>query len=133
VLLRANRVVHLEGGFVRPDGTEEVYPRFTGKIDRIEIADDRQTARLICRSIEAMTTEVFDENLPDRLAYHANGYVLRQPLGEPVFGVPTFDAWPLELAIQECCYRSGIDPVLLGYEPGVVRGTSVWGRQRLRA
>jgi hypothetical protein len=96
---------------------DEMYPRFTGFIDDIFPNDDGETAVIVARGIESKLAEVFDENNPDRLDYHAHGYILRERSVEPVFGVPAFDCWPLEVAAAVLCYKAGIDSYTLGIHP----------------
>lgn len=92
----------------------EVYPRFTGVIDQIVPSQDGLTATIQCSGFERKLETAFDENYPDPLAYLSYGFVDREWLGYPVFGVPAFDAWPLEIAVAEACYRAGVDAYNLG-------------------
>lgn len=116
--IKKGRVVHFEGAFVSPDGTEETYPRFTGRILDFYVNDDGETATVKCGGVESMLTDVMDENFPDPISYHANGFIQREGSSEPVFGIPAFDNWPLELVSTELCHRAGIDSWNLGlFEP----------------
>jgi hypothetical protein len=117
--VRKGRVVHFEGGFRAPDGAEELYARFTGVIDDITPSEDGETATIVCRSLESKLTTVNDENLPDRLSYHAHGYVLRERSSDPVFGIPAYDSWPIELAVIDMALRAGVDSYNLGRTPGL--------------
>lgn len=112
--VKANRRVAFEGGYL-VSGAEEFYRRFTGHIDRIEAQDD--TAILHCRGFDAKLEGPFDENYPDLLSYHANGFIDRRWRGYPVWGIPAMDAWPLEAALAELCYRAGVDGYNLGKSP----------------
>jgi hypothetical protein len=129
--IRKGRVVHLEGGFTVPGSSEpEVYPRFTGYIDDLFPSPDGESCIIQCRGFEGLLTEVFDENLPDRTAYHAAGFVFRDGAAEPVYGIPAFDQWPLETAVQSLCYKAGIDPFSMGMDPCTT--TSEYGRWAFR-
>lgn len=116
-VLRKGRLVHLEAGYVQPDGTDELYARFTGYIDDISVEEGGATAILHCREFSGRLGDVFDENYPDYVSYHANGYIMREFAAEPVFAIPAFDNWPIELALQELLLRSGVDPMNLGQSP----------------
>jgi hypothetical protein len=127
IRIRKGRIVHLEGGFVSPTtGQPEVYPRFTGYIDDLFPTGDGTACTIQCRGFEGRLTEVFDDNQPDKLAYHAFGYTLREGSAEPVFGIPAFDQWPMETAITTLCYKAGIDPFNLGMDATAT--TTEYGR-----
>lgn len=114
--LKKGRAIHVVGGFVVPLGGEEVYPRFTGYIDDI-YPDNDGAALVTCRGFEGKLAEPFDTNNPDRLSYQANGYIRREGSGEPVFGIPAYDNWPLEVVVRDLCARSGIDDYNVGRSP----------------
>lgn len=116
VKFKANRRVYFEGGYVQ-DGTEEFYARFSGHIDRIEATDE--FAVIHCMDYGAKLAGHYDENHPDFVAYQANGFIDRRWMGYPVWGIPAFDAWPMESAFAELCYRAGIDGYNLGKSPYV--------------
>jgi hypothetical protein len=107
--LRANRLVSVVGGY-----SAETYTRFTGHVERIVPDKDGLTATLYCRSFEGKLESLLDENYPDVLSYIANGYIDREWKGFPVYGIPAFDAWPLETSIADICQRAHIDPTSLG-------------------
>lgn len=129
-IIKKGRMLHFEGGFKVPTGGEEMYPRFTGIIEDITLDGDGEFATVNCRGIESKLTDVADENNPDRLAYHAFGYILRERSSEPVFGVPAYDNWPLEVAVANLAYKAGIDSFNLGMTPLVA--TPVHGRYRYK-
>lgn len=129
--IQAGRLVHLRAGYVRPDGSYEMYPRFTGFIDTIEPTSDGKSAAIKCRAIESKLTEPFDENLPDRLSYHANGFILREHNAEPVYGIPAYDNWPIETAVVDLCARAGVDAQSLGLP--TFSPTPQYGRREFRA
>jgi hypothetical protein len=124
--IKKGRAVHFEGGFVHPDGTEELYPRFTGYIDDIYLEDGN--AVIVCRSFEGKFGEVYDENVPDRLDYHAAGFILREKTVEPVYGIPAADNWPIETFILACAGKAGIDHINLGLDPRQDIATDNHGR-----
>lgn len=113
-VLQKARMVHFEGLLTGPDETTETYERFTGYIDDIVPSQDSETATLMVRGIKGRLSEPFDENNPDRLDYHAHGYILREPASEPVFGIPAFDAWPLEYSLTVLMLKAGIDSFNFG-------------------
>lgn len=115
--LKVGRVVHFEAGYAL-GGTQELYPRFTGTVEDIAPSPDGEVAVLSCRSFDARLAEVFDENVPDRLDYHAAGFVLRQPSSEPVFGIPAADHWPIESFLLALMAKAGIDHWNVGLHPG---------------
>lgn len=112
--IQKGRLVHFEAGYRRPNGTDELYPRFTGYIDDVFPDTDGLTATITCRGLEGRLAEVFDENHPDRVAYHVHGYILRENAAEPVFGIPAYDAWAYETVLMDLCLRAQIDPYTLG-------------------
>lgn len=115
--IKKGRIVHFEGGFLRPDGTDELYPRFTGYIEDILPDSTNGVATIVCKSFEGLLAGPFDENNPDFLSYHANGYILRQRVDEPVYGITAFDYWPVEVAVRDLMYRAGIDAYNMGLSP----------------
>lgn len=96
------------------DITAEIYPRLTGHITKLQPDEGMATAVITVKGFEDQLFETFDENFPDRLTYLANGYIFREGSYEPVYNIPAFDNWPIETAIAEYCYRSGIDAKYLG-------------------
>lgn len=116
-VVKKGRMVHFEGGFRHDDGSDELYARFTGYIEDIIPDAASGTAAIVCKSFEGLVANPFDENNPDRLSYHANGYIMRQRAAEPVFGVPAYDYWPLEVAVRDLLSRSGIDAYNIGLSP----------------
>jgi hypothetical protein len=91
------------------DPVVEEYPRFTGYIESIAPDARGETAEIVCKGFDGRMTEVFDEALPDRMSYIAAGYTDLEYRGNPVYNVPAYDAWPLEVAIADLCHRAGID------------------------
>jgi hypothetical protein len=116
------RRVSFEAGYASPgelkdaqgDVTSETYQRFLGHVREVVPQQDKETAIILCRGFEGRLLQTFDENLPDRLSYHANAFIFHDFSGEPVWAIPAFDNWPLEVAIAEMCHRSGIDSYYLG-------------------
>ncbi len=113
LVLRPDRLISFEAGYLIGE-TEEIYPRFYGFISEIVPDDDGATASVTCLPLETRLERAFDENYPDTLSFLSAGFTDREWLGYPVYGVPAFDAWPLETAVAECCYRAGIDAYNLG-------------------
>jgi hypothetical protein len=130
--VKKGRAVHFEGGFQRPDGTAELYGRFAGYIEDIFPDAGGDMALITCRSFEGRLAEVFDENNPDRLSYHANGYVFHEAVGDPVYPIPAYDQWPLETTIIDLCYKAGVDPYSIGLDPALPLSATQHGRWRLR-
>lgn len=123
VVLKEDRRVEIVAGYAEPEDLKDAsgniaaadtHTRFTGHISKIELADDMKTAKLQCSDFGAKMINTFDENLPDRLSYLANGYFYREGGFEPTYSIPAFDGWPLETVVAEYAYRSGIDAKYLG-------------------
>lgn len=113
--IRPHRRVFFEGGFT--GSVSEIYPRFTGLIEKITPGDDLKTAIVHCQSFEHKTEKQFDENYPDLVSYQAHGFLDREWKGLPVFGAPCYDAWPLEAALADLLTRAGVDSYNLGRSP----------------
>lgn len=129
--IQKGRLIHFEGGFRAPDGTEELYPRFTGFIDDIT-PEGGDRAAIVVRGFEGQSGDVFDENTPDRLSYQAFGYILRENTVDPVYGIPAYDNWPLEVAVHDLLAHAGIDSYnFLGHTTRPQANTNV-GKARFR-
>ena len=125
-VIKEDRRVEIRAGYASPSDLKdasgdiaaaELFTRLTGHIAKIQISQDFQTAQIHCHDFASKMLETYDENYPDRLSYIANGYIYRQGGHEPMFPIPAFDGWPLEVALSEYCYRSGIDSKYLGKSP----------------
>ena len=127
-VLKKGRLIHFEGGFRTPTGADELYPRFTGYIEDIFPEAGGDEAVIQCRTFDGRLADVFDENNPDRLAYHAAGYILREQSAEPVFGIPAYDNWSVEVILADLFARAGIDH----YNLGKTAGGSVGNHGRAR-
>lgn len=118
LFVRANagyrRYQPLPSGIYDTDPSAEVYPRFSGYIDDIEIDPTTDKATVLCVGIEGRLLDKTDENLPHQLGYHAAGYPFSTPRGGPVFGIAAYDGWELETAIADICYAAGVDSFNLG-------------------
>lgn len=138
LVIKQDRRVELQAGYADPgalkdangDVVSEVYSRFTGHITKIDPQDNLNTAVISCTGFENLLLQTYDENFPDRLSYLANAYIYRDGGYEPVYGIPAFDNWPIETAISEYCYRSGIDAKYLGKSP--VDSDPNFGRNELK-
>lgn len=124
--IKAGRRIKLRAGYAHATsftggtgagGNIEEYPRFTGYIEDIVVDPKEAMATLKCRNFSGCLEETFDEGYPHRLSYLSNGYVWREFVGDPVWPIPAFDAWPLETAIAELCYQAGVDAYQLGKLP----------------
>lgn len=122
LVIKQDRRILLEAGYASSgalkdasgDITAELYPRLTGFITKIQPSANFAEAVIHCKGFENLLLQSFDRNYPDRLTYLANGYIYREGAHEPVYAIPAFDNWPIETAIGEYCYRSGIDAKYLG-------------------
>lgn len=126
--LHKGRTVFFEAGYRTPSGADELYPRFVGYIEDIQPSADGTTASIICKGMEGKLGNLGDENMPDRLSYLAMGYILRERASQPVFPIPAYDNWPLELAVMDLCARAGIDAYNLGQSPSTL--TPIFGNRR---
>jgi hypothetical protein len=115
--IAVGRAIHLEGGFSHGAEDHELYSRFTGFVDEVFPAADGSHAIVQCRGFDGKLEQTFDENVPDRLDYHAAGFILREPSSEPVFGIPAADHWPIETLLMAFAARSGVDHYNLGLRP----------------
>jgi hypothetical protein len=105
VTLKRGELIELYGGF-----KNETYPRFRGKI--VDFLETDEIATVQCESIEAQLAAVHVENYPDKISYSTFGYFKTETSSEPIYHVPAYDAWPLEYAVQDLCYRGNMDPSL---------------------
>lgn len=112
-MISVGRRLHFAAGYLGAGGAEETYARFTGLIDDLYEADADHVV-LTCSALESKLQGEYNQNYPDRLSYHANAFVLREWYGDPVWEVPAYDAWPLELALADLAYRGGLDASVLG-------------------
>jgi hypothetical protein len=114
--IKPGRLISFKAGFMTKR-VEESYPRFTGSVVSITPSHDGDMATVLCQGFEQRQETSTDENYPDRLSYISNGYIDRTWKGFPVFAIGAFDAWPLETALTELCYRAGIDASNIGKSP----------------
>lgn len=106
--LKRQRMLRLIGGFKRWDNTEEAYSIFTGFIDDFEGAGGGEvTVHLV--GIEQRLVDQHVKNYPDLMSYMAAGFTRLSGTIEPVFPLPAYDNWPLELAIRDMLVRCGVD------------------------
>jgi hypothetical protein len=116
LVIRPGRRIYCEGGFAR-QAADEMYPRFMGRVVSITPSADETTATILCQGFENRLDGEIDESYPDPISYLANGFINREWLGYPVFGIPAFDAWPMEVAIAHLNARAGVDSYNLGKSP----------------
>jgi hypothetical protein len=100
--LKRYQMIELQGGF-----QSELYKRFTGYINNFREKDGVVTVE--CLSFDTKLTTTHVENFPDRMSYLTFGYFKREATDEPVQDIPAYDGWPLEYAVQDLCYKSGVD------------------------
>ncbi|MBU8921011.1 MAG: hypothetical protein KOO63_04230, partial [Bacteroidales bacterium] len=101
--LRRYNLVTLSGGF-----QGELYDRFTGYLNNFQESDGKITVE--CFSTDRRLAMAQVENYPDRMSYLTFGYFKKETSSEPVQDIPAYDAWPLEHAIKDLCYKAGVDP-----------------------
>jgi hypothetical protein len=104
-IIKKGTLISVTGGY-----TGEEHPSFTGHI--VDISPTKNTAILLCESVESRLTRQLSENLPDKLSYAAHGYYERTGVSNPVFGVPAYDHWPYEYALKDMMIRGWIDASL---------------------
>lgn len=119
--IKKGRLVQFEGTYRRWDTYSDDFieepdlepvagsMRFTGHIIDIQPNEEGSAAMIICAGFANKLRETFDENLPDRLSYHLNGYIFREWNVEPVWPIPAYDTWPFEDSIADLGFRAGID------------------------
>ena len=105
IVLKRGHLIELRAGF-----KDELYNRFRGFIHDFE--ESKGIITVTCRSIEAKMASTQVENYPDRLSYANFGYFKRTGTSEPIFNIAAYDFWPMEYAIQDLCYKAGLDSKL---------------------
>lgn len=118
--LKPGRLVKFYGGYADwgESGVVDEHIRFTGLIVDFKFNEELSIVTFTCQGAgETRLTGEQDQNYPDLLSYHANGYIHRDRLSEPVWGIMAFDNWHVEAAIAELCYRAGVDSYCLGKSP----------------
>lgn len=106
--VRRQRLVRITGQFIRPNGTFESYPLFTGFIDDFDGQSDGSVA-ITCRGFEQRLADQAVKNYPDRISYHIFAFKKLTGATEPVYNVTAYDNWPFEFAIRDLMLRAGID------------------------
>lgn len=101
--MRRGALIQVDGGLV-----DEQYRLFTGFIDDFESPSDGRTV-IRCVGFEYRALKASVKNEPDEISYMTWGYRKQRGTTEPVFGVPAYDNWQLEHAVQDVLVRAGID------------------------
>lgn len=114
LVIRPARRIKFSAGFKHPDGSLELYERFTGQVTSITPNAGGDSATITCHGFEGRLQGALNENYPDRLSYIGHGFIDWEWKGFPVYPILAWDAWPLEVATAEMCYRAGIDSYNLG-------------------
>lgn len=120
VTLRIGRTLQIRGGY--GDNQANL---FTGTIADFDDTASGKVA-VVCYGVEQRLNERFDRNYPDPISYMSANYRALEAVGEPVYGIPAFDAWPLELALAECAQRGGLDASVLYTPKTVPTSTTLW-------
>lgn len=89
-------------------GTTESYTIFTGYIDDFDDSASGNV-QIKCIGFERRLLDTADKNYPDRIDYMSRGYTHRLGATAPVYSLPALDNWPMEWALENLCYRAGID------------------------
>lgn len=105
--LKRGQLIKFYGGF-----QDEQYSRFTGRI--VNFNENGGTVQIECQDFSERMARVNVQNYPDFISYETFGYFNFSDanFGQPVFGIPAYDNWPLEHAIKDLAYKAGIDPRL---------------------
>ena len=101
--LRRGRAIEIRGGY---QNNKMIV--FTGTVDDWDDASSG-LAVVKCFGIEQRLLERIDRNLPDRISYMTHAFRDLDAVQHPVYNIPAFDAWPMELAMRELASRGGID------------------------
>lgn len=125
IKIQEERLVRFSGGYAYSGDMKDslgnidstLWPRVTGHVRLIKPSSDNTQAVVECGGFEGKILDVFDKNFPDKLSYHANGYIYREGSAEPVWDITAFDNWPIEIALAELMARAGIDSKNLGRSP----------------
>ncbi len=104
-ILKRKQLIKFFGGF-----QGEQYFRFVGNITNFNEQDGIVTVE--CSAIEDRMSKIPIENFPDSISYCTFGYFKQFSTIEPIFNITAYDNWPLEHAIKDLCFKSGVDPKL---------------------
>lgn len=102
--LRRGQLLQITGGLAG-----EEYVLFTGFVDDFEPPRGDGVATIRCLGFERRAIKDTVRNEPDELSYMAFGYHNLLGTTEPVYGIPAYDNWAIEHAIQDVLYRAGFD------------------------
>ncbi len=106
--LRRQRLVTIDGT-AGSGATAQTYRMFTGAIQDVQ-GISTGVATVLVQDPAQRLLETFDKNFPDRIDYISRNHKRRSGATEPVYDVPAYDNWSLEVALENLAWRAGVDP-----------------------